>query len=64
MATKEDLKDFATKDDMKASEVRILQAVDRIATAFDKGGEGSCGQINCSTIDMRSGLNGSKQKLD
>jgi hypothetical protein len=36
MATKEDLKDFATKADMKASEVRILQAVDEIATAFDK----------------------------
>lgn len=35
-ATKEDLKDFATKDDMKRSEVRILQAVDKIATAFDK----------------------------
>jgi len=35
-ATKEDLKAFATKDDMKSSEVRILQAVDKIATAFDK----------------------------
>ena len=35
-ATKEDLKDVATKDDMKRSEVRILQAVDKIATVFDK----------------------------
>ena len=26
----------ATKHDMKATEVRILQAVDKIATAFDK----------------------------
>ncbi|MBI2637492.1 MAG: hypothetical protein HYW88_01200 [Candidatus Sungbacteria bacterium] len=35
-ATKDDLKHFATKDDMKLSEVRILQAVDIIATKFDK----------------------------
>lgn len=36
MPTKEDLKRFATKDNLKATEVRILQAVDKIATAFDK----------------------------
>ena len=35
MTTKEDLKDFATKEDVNSSEVRILQAVDKIAIGFD-----------------------------
>lgn len=36
MATKEDLQRFATKEDLKTTEVRILQTVDKIAPAFDK----------------------------
>ena len=35
MATKDDLKHFATKDDLQGTEVRILQAVDEVVTKFD-----------------------------
>ena len=32
MAAKDDLKRFATKDDLRVTEVKILQAVDRVVT--------------------------------
>lgn len=36
MVTKDDLQLFANKDDLRYTEVRILQAVDKTVVRFDK----------------------------